>query len=95
MKIRPMYDRVFLKRLDDEQVSPGGIVIPETAQKRNAVCEVVAVGPGKVRDDGTRQRPQIEPGMKVILAKYDGTPLTIDDETYIIVREDELLAAMA
>src|SRR4029077_20888117 len=95
MKIRPLHDQVFVKRLEDETFSKGGIVIPEVAQKRNMMAEVVAFGPGKVRKDGMRQKPSIEPGSKVLLAKYDGTPLTVGDETFIILREGEILAEVA
>jgi chaperonin GroES len=89
--IRPLHDRVFVKRIDEAQQVRGGIIIPDTAKEKPQQGEVVAVGEGKVRDDGTRQRPDVEPGDRVLFGKYSGSEVKIDDEEYLIMREDEIL----
>ncbi len=91
--IRPLYDRVILKRLTDEKY--GGIIIPDTATKeRPQEVEVVAVGPGKVREDGTRTPLDVKPGDRVLMPKYSGSEFKIDGEEFFILREDEILGIL-
>jgi len=91
MKIRPLYDRVVIKRLDDERKTPGGIVIPDTAAEKPIRGEVFAVGEGKILDNGQRQKPSVKVGDKVIFGKYSGTEIKIDGKDYVVMREDDLM----
>ncbi len=95
MNIRPLQDRILIKRLDedDEQVK-GGIIIPDTAKEKPQEAEVVAVGPGKLDDDGKRAPMDVKVGDKVLVGKYSGSDIKIDDEDYVILREDEVLAVI-
>lgn len=96
VNIRPLHDRVLIKRLesDDEQVR-GGIIIPDTAKEKPQEAEVVAVGPGKIQDSGERQAMDVKAGDRVLVGKYSGSDIRIDDEDYVILREDEILAVVA
>jgi chaperonin GroES len=89
--IRPLHDRVLIKRLDEQEQVRGGIIIPDTAKEKPQQGEVIAVGEGKFREDGTRQALDVRPGDRVLFGKYSGTEVKIDDEEYLIMREDELL----
>jgi len=89
--IRPLHDRVIIKRLDEEEQIRGGIIIPDTAKEKPQQGEVIAAGEGKFREDGTRQALDVRPGDRVLLGKYSGSEVKIDDEEYIIMREDEIL----
>jgi chaperonin GroES len=93
VNIRPLHDRVLVKRLEsqDEQVR-GGIIIPDTAKEKPQEAEVVAVGPGKVQDSGDRQAMDVKAGDRILIGKYSGSEIKIDDEDYVILREDEILA---
>jgi len=95
VNIRPLQDRILIKRLDedDEQVK-GGIIIPDTAKEKPQEAEVVAVGPGKLDDDGKRAPMDVKVGDKVLVGKYSGSDIKIDDEDYVILREDEVLAVI-
>jgi chaperonin GroES len=93
-KIRPLQDRVLVKRQKQAEVSSGGILIPTTAQENPSEGEVLAVGPGKVRTDGTRREPEVKAGDVVMFGKYSGTEITVDDETYMLMREDDILAVV-
>ena len=89
--IRPLHDRVIIKRLDEEEQIRGGIIIPDTAKEKPQQGEVIAAGEGKFREDGTRQALDVRPGDRVLFGKYGGSEVKIDDEEYLIMREDEIL----
>src|ERR1700757_1336366 len=89
--IRPLHDRVIIKRLDEAEQARGGIIIPDTAKEKPQQGEVIAAGEGKIRDDGTRQPLDVKPGDRVLFGKYSGSEVKLDDEEYIIMREDEIL----
>ena len=89
--IRPLHDRVIIKRLDEEAQVRGGIIIPDTAKEKPQQGEVIAAGEGKFREDGTRQALDVKAGDRVLFGKYSGSEVKIDDEEYIIMREDEIL----
>src|SRR5881396_3210342 len=89
--IRPLHDRVIIKRLDEEEQIRGGIIIPDTAKEKPQQGEVIAVGEGKFREDGTRQALDVKAGDRVLFGKYSGSEVKIDDEEYLIMREDEIL----
>jgi chaperonin GroES len=89
--IRPLHDRVIIKRLDEEEQIWGGIIIPDTAKEKPQQGEVIAVGEGKFREDGTRQALDVKAGDRVLFGKYSGSEVKIDDRDYLIMREDEIL----
>ena len=89
--IRPLHDRVIIKRLDEDEQMRGGIIIPDTAKEKPQQGEVIAVGEGKFREDGTRQPLDVKAGDRVLFGKYGGSEVKIDDEEYLIMREDEIL----
>ena len=89
--IRPLHDRVIIRRLDEEEQVRGGIIIPDTAREKPQQGEVIAAGEGKFRDDGTRQPLDVKPGDRVLFGKYSGSEVKIDDQEYLIMREDEIL----
>lgn len=91
MKIRPLNDRLLVKRLEEETMTAGGIIIPDSAKEKPAEGEVVAVGPGKVADNGERVALQVQEGDMVLFSKYGGTDVKIDGEDYLIMREDDIL----
>ena len=96
VNIRPLHDRVLVKRLEsDEEQVRGGIVIPDTAKEKPQEAEVVAVGPGKIQDSGERQAMDVKAGDRILVGKYSGSDVKIDDEDYVILREDEILAVVA
>jgi chaperonin GroES len=92
MKLRPLHDRVIIKRLEAETKSAGGIVIPDTATEKPIKGEVVAVGTGKIQDDGKVRPIGVKAGDKVLFGKYSGTEVKIDDEELVVMREDDLMA---
>jgi chaperonin GroES len=92
VNIRPLHDRVLVKRLEQEEVMRGGIIIPDTAKEKPQEAEVVAVGPGKTNDDGKRVPTEVKAGDRVLIGKYSGSDIKLEDEDYVIVREDEILA---
>jgi chaperonin GroES len=94
VNIRPLQDRVLIKRIDEQEQVRGGIIIPDTAKEKPQEAEVVAVGPGKLNDDGKRVPPDTKVGDKVLVGKYSGSDIKIDGEDYVIVREDEILAVV-
>lgn len=95
MTIRPLNDRVLVKRLEaKEQTSVGGIIIPDTAKEKPQEGEVIAVGPGKSLDSGSVQAMTVKTGDKVLFGKYAGTDVKLDDEDYIIMREDDILGIL-
>ena len=91
-KIKPLGDRVVIKPTPKEEVSKGGIVIPDTAKEKPQEGKIIAVGPGKLSEDGKRIAMEVKVGDKVIYSKYAGTEFKLDDEELIIVRESDILA---
>src|SRR6266498_1132771 len=89
--IRPLHDRVLVKRLDEQEEMRGGIIIPDTAKEKPQQGEVIAAGEGTFREDGTRQPLDVKPGDRVLFGKYSGSEVKIDDQEYLIMREDEIL----
>ncbi len=94
MKIRPLQDRVIVKRMEEERTSAGGIVIPDSAAEKPIRGEVIAVGPGKVQDNGKKLPVDHKVGDKVLFSKYSGTEVKIDDEEYLVMREDDILGVI-
>ncbi|CAI8942803.1 co-chaperone GroES [Methylocaldum szegediense] len=91
MKIRPLHDRVVVKRWEEEKTSPGGIVIPDTAKEKPIKGEVVAVGNGKILDNGQVRALDVKVGDKVLFGKYAGTEVKIDGTEYLMLREDDIM----
>lgn len=91
MKIRPLNDRIIVKRLEEEEKTKGGIIIPDTAKERPQEGEVVAVGNGKVLEDGRRLPLDVKAGDRVIFSKYAGTEVKIEGEEHLIMREEDIL----
>jgi len=94
MKIVPLQDRLVVKRAGEEEVSKGGIIIPESAKEKPVEAEIVAVGPGKRLDSGQRIEPSVKVGDTVMFAKWSGSEIKIDGEEHLILREDEVLAVI-
>ena len=93
--IRPLHDRVIVKRIEEGEQVRGGIIIPDTAKEKPQEGEVVAVGEGKYKEDGTRQPLDVKQGDRVLFGKYSGTEIKVDDTDYLILREDEILGILA
>lgn len=91
MRVRPLQDRVIVRRVDEEQKSPGGIIIPDTAKEKPQQGEVVAVGPGKRDEDGRLQTLDVRAGDRVLFGKYAGSEIKIEGEDLLIMREDDIL----
>ena len=94
MKIRPLQDRVIVKRVKEEEKTKGGIIIPDTAKEKPIEGEVVAVGNGKVLEDGTVRKLDVKVGDRVLFGKYSGTEVKLEGEERLIVREDDILAVL-
>ena len=94
MKIRPLHDRVVIKRMEEERLSAGGIVIPDTATEKPIKGEVVAVGEGKPLDHGQVRALKLKVGDKVLFGKYSGTEVKLDGTEYLVVREDDVFAVL-
>jgi chaperonin GroES len=94
VNIRPLHDRVVVKRIEQKETVRGGIIIPDTAKEKPQEAEVVAVGPGKINDDGKRAPMDVKAGDRVLIGKYSGSEIKIEDEELVIVREDEILAVL-
>jgi chaperonin GroES len=94
LNIRPLHDRVVVKRIEQQEQVRGGIIIPDTAKEKPQEAEVIAVGPGKLSDEGKRSPMDVKAGDKVLMGKYSGSEIKIDDEDYVILREDEILAVV-
>lgn len=94
MKIRPLHDRVIVKRWEEEKKTPGGIVIPDTAAEKPIKGEVVAVGRGKILDNGENRPLDLKVGDKVLFGKYSGTEVKIDGVEYLVMREDDVMAVL-
>ncbi|MGX2040910.1 co-chaperone GroES [Methylocaldum sp. MU1018] len=94
MKIRPLSDRVIVKRLEEERTSPGGIVIPDTAAEKPMRGEILAVGNGKTLDNGQVRALQVKVGDKVLFGKYSGTEVKLDGEDILVMREEDIMAVL-
>ena len=92
MKIRPLNDRLLVQRLEEEEKTAGGIIIPDSAKEKPAEGLIVAVGSGKISEDGTKQALEVKEGDKVLFGKYSGTEIKINGEEHLIMREDEIIA---
>jgi chaperonin GroES len=94
VKIRPLHDRVIVKRLDQEQKSAGGIIIPDTAKEKPQEAKVVAVGPGRRDDAGKLIAPEVKKGDRVLFGKYSGSEVKLDGEEHLILREEDIMAVL-
>jgi chaperonin GroES len=94
MKVRPLHDRILVKRIEEKESKKGSIIIPDTAKEKPQEGEVIAVGNGKVLDDGTRVALEVKAGDRVLFGKYSGTEVKIDEQDYLIMREDDVLAIL-
>ena len=95
MKIRPLHDRILAKRLAEEEKTKGGLFIPDTAKEKPLEALVIAVGQGKLLDNGKVQALEVKAGDKVLIGKYSGTEVRLDNVDHVIVREDEILAILS
>ncbi|HZW35617.1 MAG: co-chaperone GroES [Deltaproteobacteria bacterium] len=94
MKVKPLQDRILIKRVEEETKTKGGIIIPDTAKEKPQEGLVVAVGAGKVTDNGTRVTPEVKKGDRVLFGKYSGSEIKVDGEEHLILREDDILAIL-
>jgi chaperonin GroES len=94
MKVRPLHDRLLVRRIEEEETVKGGIIIPDSAKEKPQEGEVLAVGNGKTLDNGTKLTMDVKVGDKILFGKYSGTDMKIDGEEVLILREDEVLAVM-
>jgi chaperonin GroES len=94
-KVRPLHDRLLVRRIEEDETAKGGIIIPDTAKEKPQKGEVLAVGSGKILDNGTKIAMDIQVGNKILFGKYTGTDIKIDGEEVLILREDEVLAVLA
>jgi chaperonin GroES len=92
MKIRPLHDRVIVKRVEEEEKTKGGIIIPDTAKEKPIEGKVVAVGAGKILENGKKLSLEVKKGDRVLFGKYAGTDIKIDGEEHLIMREDDIIA---
>jgi chaperonin GroES len=95
MKIRPLHDRLLVKRVDEETKTKGGIIIPDTAKEKPQEGKVIAVGAGKVNEDGTTRPMDVKTGDRILFSKYAGTDVKVDGEDLIIIREDDVLGILS
>ena len=94
MNIRPLHDRVIIKRMEEERTTPGGIVIPDTAAEKPIKGEVVAVGHGKLMESGDTRPLDVKPGDKVLFGKYSGTEVKVNGEDLLVMREEDIMAVI-
>ncbi len=94
MKIRPLQDRILVKRIDEEEITKGGIIIPDSAKEKPSEGKVVAAGNGKVKENGEIQPLDVKRGDKILFSKYAGTEVNIDGDEHIIIREDDVLGVV-
>jgi len=92
MKVRPLHDRLIVKRLGEEEKTKGGIIIPDTAKEKPVEGKVIAVGDGRIKEDGTKIPMEAKKGDRILFAKYAGTEVKIDGEEHLIMKEDDVLA---
>jgi chaperonin GroES len=93
-EIRPLHDRVLVKRIEGQEQVRGGIIIPDTAKEKPQEAEVIAVGPGKLLEDGKRAPMDVKAGERILIGKYSGSEIKIADQDYVILREEEILAVV-
>jgi len=94
MKVRPLHDRILVERLEEKEVKKGGIIIPDTAKEKPQEGKVIAVGNGKVNDDGKKVPLDVKAGDKILFGKYSGSEVKIDDKEFLIMREEDILAIL-
>jgi chaperonin GroES len=94
MKVRPLHDRILVERLEEKEVKRGGIIIPDTAKEKPQEGKVVAVGNGKVNDEGKKIPLDVKAGDKILFGKYSGSEVKIDDKEFLIMREEDILAIL-
>ena len=94
MKIRPLYDRILVKRIEEQHKTAGGLFIPDSAKEKPMEAIVVAVGNGKVQDDGSLRKLEVKAGDKILFSKYSGSDIKIDGTEHLILREDDVLAVI-
>jgi len=92
MKVRPLHDRLIVKRSEEEEKTKGGIIIPDTAKEKPIEGKVIAVGKGRINKDGTKIPMEVEKGDRILFAKYAGTEVKIDGEEHLIMKEDDVIA---
>jgi chaperonin GroES len=92
MKIRPLHDRILVKRLEEQEVKKGGIIIPDTAKEKPQEGKVIAVGNGKVNDEGKKIPLDVKAGDRILFGKYSGSEVKVEEEEYLILREEDVLA---
>jgi chaperonin GroES len=95
MKVRPLHDRLVVRRIEEKETAKGGIIIPDSAKEKPQEGEVLAVGNGKLLDNGTKVALDVKVGNKILFGKYSGTEIKLDGEDVLILREDEVLAVLA
>ena len=94
MKIRPLHDRILVERVEAQETARGGIIIPDSAKEKPQEGKVVAVGSGKVNEDGTRIAMDVQAGDRILFGKYSGSEVTVENDDYVIMREDDVLAIL-
>jgi chaperonin GroES len=94
MKIRPLHDRILVKRLEEQEVKKGGIIIPDTAKEKPQEGKVIAVGGGKVNDEGKKVPLDVKAGDRILFGKYSGSEVKVEDEEYLIMREEDVLGIL-
>ena len=94
MKIRPLHDRIIVQRLEEEEKTKGGIIIPDTAKEKPQEGKVVAVGPGKILENGTKTTLDVKVGDKILFGKYSGSEIKIEGEEFLMMREDDILGVI-
>ena len=95
MKVKPLYDRVLVKRIEEKEQRRGGIIIPDTAKEKPMEGKVVAVGAGRLNKDGSRAKLELKAGDRVLFGKYAGQEIRIDDKEHVIIKEDEVLGIIS
>ena len=94
MSLRPLHDRVLIKRIDEQQSVKGGIIIPDTAKEKSQEGEVVAFGPGKILENGSIVPPEVKEGDRILFGKFSGTEVKVADQDYLVLREDEIIGIL-
>lgn len=94
MAIRPLHDRILVERIEEQEVMRSGIIIPDSAKEKPQEGKVIAVGAGKMTEDGKRLAPEVKAGDRILFGKYSGAEVKVDDKEYLILREDDILAVL-
>jgi chaperonin GroES len=95
MNLRPLHDRILVRRLEEQETMRGSIIIPDSAKEKPQQAEVVVVGKGKLQENGQRAEPDVQAGDRILFGKYSGADVKIDGQEYLILREDEILGVLA